>query len=83
MKKRITKNKKNIADRLDKLPTLKNVDEMFQDVNHQKEKKATVERKKFGTQLKPELITKLKMRALQEDMTITNLLEEILNEYLE
>jgi hypothetical protein len=56
---------------------------MFEDVNSSKEEKVTIERKKFGTQLRPELITKLKMRAIQEDMTISDLLEAMLDEYLE
>ena len=81
--KKITKRGKNLADRLSQLPTPDNVDKMFEDVNNQKQEKVTIERKKFGTQLRPELITKLKMRAIQEEMTITELLEAMLDEYLE
>lgn len=81
--KKIAKKGKNLANRLSQLPTPDNVDKMFEDVETPKEEKITIERKKFGTQLRPELITKLKMRAIQEEMTITELLEAMLNEYLE
>jgi hypothetical protein len=81
--KKITKRGNHLADRLSQLPTPDNVDKMFEDVNSTKEEKVTIERKKFGTQLRPELITKLKMRAIQEDMTISDLLEAMLDEYLE
>lgn len=80
---KITKRGNNLADRLSQLPTPTTVDKMFEDVNSSKEEKVTIERKKFGTQLRPELITKLKMRAIQEDMTISDLLEAMLDEYLE
>jgi hypothetical protein len=80
---KITKRGNNLAGRLSQLPTPNTVDKMFEDVNSSKEKKVTIERKKFGTQLRPELITKLKMRAIQEDMTISDLLEAMLDEYLE
>lgn len=80
---KIAKKGKNLADRLSQLPTPDNVDKMFEDVNSSKEEKVTIDRKKFGTQLRPELITKLKMRAIQEGMTISELLEAILDEYLE
>lgn len=80
--KKITKRGQNLADRLSQLPTPDNVDKMFEDVNSPKEEKVTIERKKFGTQLRPELITKLKMRAIQENLTITDLLEAMLDEYL-
>ena len=81
--KRIAKKGRNLASRLSQLPTPDNVDKMFEDVEAPKEEKVIIERKKFGTQLPPELITKLKMRAIQEEMTITELLEAMLNEYLE
>ena len=81
--KKITKRGNNLANRLSQLPTPTTVDKMFEDVNSSKEEKVTIERKKFGTQLRPELLTKLKMRALQENMTITDLLEAMLDEYLE
>ena len=81
--KKIAKKGKNLANRLSQLPTPDNVDKMFEDVETPKEEKVTIERKKFGTQLRPELITKLKMRAIQEEMTITELLEAILDDYLE
>jgi len=81
--KKITKRGNHLADRLSQLPTPDNVDKMFEDVNSSKEEKVIIERKKFGTQLRPELITKLKMRAIQEDMTISDLLEAMLDEYLE
>ncbi len=80
--KKIAKKGKNLANRLSQLPTPDNVDKMFEDVETPKEEKVMIERKKFGTQLRPELITKLKMRAIQEEMTITELLEAMLNEYL-
>jgi fibrillarin-like rRNA methylase len=80
---KITKRGNNLASRLSQLPTPNTVDKMFEDVNSSKQEKVTIERKKFGTQLRPELITKLKMRAIQEDMTISDLLEAMLDEYLE
>lgn len=80
---KITKRGNNLAGRLSQLPTPNNVNKMFEDVNSSKEEKLIIDRKKFGTQLRPELITKLKMRAIQENMTITDLLETMLNEYLE
>jgi len=80
-KKRQGKNK--ITDLINQLPTPNDVNKMSDDVSPQKEKKVIIERKKFGTQLQPKIITKLKMRAVQEEMTITDLLEMILIEYLE
>lgn len=81
--KKITKRGKHLADKLNQLPTPNNVDKMFDDVDSSKEEKVTIDRKKFGTQLRPELITKLKVRAIQEGMTISEFLEAILDEYLE
>lgn len=66
------------------LPTPDKVEAMFSDVNFKKEENnisRKIERKKFGTQLRPELIKQLKGTALNRDMTMTELLEKILDEY--
>lgn len=68
------------------LPTPDKVEAMFSDVDSKKEEveiSRKIERKKFGTQLRPDLIKALKRTALNRDMTITELLEKILDEYLE
>ena len=68
------------SKRISQLPSVENVDKMHSDIKTNSRVK--IERKKFGTQLRPELITKLKMQALQENTNLTNLLEKILNQYL-
>ena len=75
-----------LANLLDNdLPTPDRVEEMFNAVDRKEEVEISrkIERKKFGTQLRPDLIKKLKQTALNRDMTITELLESILEEYLE
>lgn len=67
------------------LPTPDKVDAMFNSVNQKEEIEISrkIERKKFGTQLRPKLIKQLKQTALNRDMTITELLERILDRYFE
>ncbi|WMX17605.1 hypothetical protein [Aureispira sp. CCB-E] len=76
-----------LAGMLDKdLPTPDKVEAMFNDVDSILEENnisRKIERKKFGTQLRPELIKELKRTALNRDMTITDLLERILEAYFE
>lgn len=66
------------------LPTPDKVEAMFSDVDSRKEEieiSRKIERKKFGTQLRPELIKELKRTAMNRDMTMTDLLESILDAY--
>lgn len=65
------------------IPSPKQVETMFNDVELKEEKKISrkIERKKFGTQLRPELIKQLKEVAVKRDTTITVLLEKIIDEY--
>ena len=75
-----------LADRLDQdLPTPDKVEALFNSVEQTEEIEISrkVERKKFGTQLRPELIKQLKRTAVNRDMTITQLLERILDRYFE
>lgn len=75
-----------LAGMLDQdLPTPDKVDAMFNSVNQKEEISISrkIERKKFGTQLRPKLIKQLKQAALNRDMTITELLERILDRYFE
>lgn len=68
------------------LPTPDKVEAMFSDVDSIKEEveiSRKIERKKFGTQLRPELIKELKRTALNRDITMTELLEKILDDYFE
>ena len=73
------------ADMLDKdIPTPDKVNALFDSVDEEDfEISKKIERKKFGTQLRPELIKQLKRTALNRDMTITDLLEKILDRYFE
>lgn len=74
-----------LADMLDKdIPTPDKVNALFDSVDEEDfEISKKIERKKFGTQLRPELIKQLKRTALNRDMTITDLLEKILDRYFE
>ncbi|MGH1337265.1 MAG: hypothetical protein ACRBFS_14170 [Aureispira sp.] len=74
-----------LADMLDKdIPTPDKVNELFDSVDEEDfEISKKIERKKFGTQLRPKLIKQLKRTALNRDMTITDLLEKILDRYFE
>lgn len=74
-----------LANLLDSdLPTPDKVNAMFNSVDQEEfEISKKIERKKFGTQLRPELIKELKRTALNCDMTITELLEKILDRYFE
>ena len=75
-----------LANLLDNdLPTPDRVEAMFNAVDKKEEVEISrkTERKKFGTQLRPDLIKQLKRAALNKDMTITELLEQILEDYLE
>lgn len=74
-----------LANMLDKdIPTPDKVNALFDSVDEEDfEISKKIERKKFGTQLRPELIKQLKRTALNRDMTITDLLEKILDRYFE
>jgi hypothetical protein len=74
-----------LADMLDKdIPTPDKVNALFDSVDEEDfEISKKIERKKFGTQLRPELIKQLKRTALNRDTTITELLEKILDRYFE
>jgi hypothetical protein len=73
-----------LVDRLNaEVPRPDQVEKMFNDVeNLENNISRKVERKKFGTQIRPDLIKALKRKALDRDITITDLLENILEEYL-
>jgi hypothetical protein len=65
------------------VPRPDQVEQMFNDVENIEDNiSRKAERKKFGTQLRPDLIKALKRKALDRDITITELLESILEEYL-
>jgi len=73
-----------LAEKLNEgIPSPKEVEAMFNAVELKEEKKKSrnIERKKFGTQLRPELIKQLKEAAVKSDTTITVLLEKIIEEY--
>jgi len=42
-----------------------------------------IKRKKFSGNIDEELLKKLKIKAIEEDVTMTDLLEKIIREYLE